>query len=57
MRFVSTPEILERFIGLEKEIIQIESSLEAYDLDIAHVAGQGDGGVFMIQCLLVFGQS
>ncbi|XP_056171802.1 COP1-interacting protein 7 [Syzygium oleosum] len=44
VRFVSTPEILERFIGLEKEIIQIESSLEAYDLDIAHVAGQGDGG-------------
>ncbi|KAF8029886.1 hypothetical protein BT93_E2337 [Corymbia citriodora subsp. variegata] len=44
VRFVSTPEILERFINLEKEIVQIESSLQAYDLDVAHVAGQGDDG-------------
>ncbi|KAI3434065.1 uncharacterized protein J3R85_006859, partial [Psidium guajava] len=44
VRFVSTPEILERFINLEKEIVQIESSRQAYDLDIAHVAGQGDDG-------------
>ncbi|XP_047307721.1 COP1-interacting protein 7 [Impatiens glandulifera] len=26
VRFVSTPEVLERFVGLEKEILQIESS-------------------------------
>lgn len=44
VRFVSTPEILERFISLEKEIVQIESSLQDYDLDVATVAGQGDEG-------------
>lgn len=29
VRFVSTPEILERFMRLEKEILQIENSIES----------------------------
>lgn len=28
MRFVSTPEVLERFVTIEKEIVQIESSVQ-----------------------------
>lgn len=27
MRFVSTPEVLERFVTIEKEIVQIENSM------------------------------
>ena len=29
MRFVSTPEVLERFVTLEKEIAQIQKSIES----------------------------
>ena len=29
MGFVSTPEVLERFVTIEREIVQIENSLEA----------------------------
>ena len=28
MRFVSTPEVLERFVTIEREIVQIESSIQ-----------------------------
>lgn len=28
MRFVSTPAVLERFVSIEKEILQIESSVQ-----------------------------
>ncbi|CAA0842980.1 COP1-interacting protein 7 [Striga hermonthica] len=31
VRFVSTPEVLERFVSIEREIIQIESSFESND--------------------------
>lgn len=32
MRFVSTPEVLERFVTLEKEIVQIEKSIHSNEL-------------------------
>lgn len=32
MRFVSTPEVLERFVTIEKEILQIENSLQSSEL-------------------------
>ncbi|KAK4787027.1 hypothetical protein SAY86_010860 [Trapa natans] len=44
VRFVSTPEILERFITLEKEISQIESSVQANELEKAHVPRPGEQG-------------
>ena len=28
MKFVSTPEVLERFVTIEKEIVQIEGSIQ-----------------------------
>ena len=28
MKFVSTPEVLERFVTIEKEIVQIEGSVQ-----------------------------
>ena len=28
MKFVSTPEVLERFVKIEKEIVQIEGSVQ-----------------------------
>lgn len=34
MRFVSTPEILERIIRLEKEILQIESSVQSNENNV-----------------------
>lgn len=36
VRFVSTPEVLERFPGLEKEILQIESSVQSNENAINH---------------------
>ncbi|CAH9113805.1 unnamed protein product [Cuscuta europaea] len=35
VRFVSTPEILERFMRLEKEIVQIESSIDSKSLSMS----------------------
>ena len=51
MRFVSTPEVLERFINLEKEILQTESSLQSNELDIVSVAGQGEQGIVQISVI------
>lgn len=31
MRFVSTPEVLERFVTIEREIVQIEDSIQSCD--------------------------
>ncbi|KAM7255041.1 hypothetical protein ACFE04_020282 [Oxalis oulophora] len=42
VRFVSTPAILERFVSLEKEISQIDSSIQASEC--ANVAVQSDDG-------------
>lgn len=49
VRFVSTPEVLERFIALEKEISQIESSVQANELEKAHLSRQGEHGIFDLE--------
>lgn len=42
MRFVSTPAVLERFVTIESEILQIERSIQANEL--ANADGkQGEG--------------
>ena len=45
MRFVSTPEVLERFARLEKEILQIESSVQPNERANGNVAGQAEEGI------------
>lgn len=40
MRFVSTPEILERFVTVEKEIVQIENSIQSNE---TAAATEGEG--------------
>lgn len=40
MRFVSTPEALERFVTIEREISQLENSIKSYEAPNA-----ADGGV------------
>ena len=44
VRFVSTPAVLERFVSIEKEILQIESSVQANESNI-HVSGQSVEGM------------
>ncbi|KAL6991022.1 hypothetical protein U1Q18_009145 [Sarracenia purpurea var. burkii] len=44
VRFVSTPEVLERFARLEKEILQIESSVQSSEFANGDVAGQAGEG-------------
>ncbi|KDP20927.1 hypothetical protein JCGZ_21398 [Jatropha curcas] len=41
VRFVSTPAVLERFVSLEKEILQIESSAQANELSSINEQGSG----------------
>ena len=38
MRFVNTPEVLERFVTLETEITQLESSIQS-NTQTVNVAG------------------
>lgn len=40
VRFVSTPEILERFVTVEKEIVQIENSIQSNE---TAAATEGEG--------------
>lgn len=42
VRFVSTPEILERFMRLEREILQIESSIQSNECS----NGNSEEGMF-----------
>lgn len=49
MRFVSTPEVLERFARLEKEILQIESSVQPNESVNGHGTGQAEEGIEDIQ--------
>ncbi|KAI8000004.1 COP1-interacting protein 7 [Camellia lanceoleosa] len=44
VRFVSTPEVLERFARLEKEILQIESSVQPNEFANNNAAGHADEG-------------
>eukprot|EP00261_Vitis_vinifera_P017687 XP_010647471.2 PREDICTED: uncharacterized protein LOC100854548 [Vitis vinifera] len=44
VRFVSTPEVLERFVSIEKEISHIESSVQSNELANTHGAEQTEEG-------------
>ncbi|KAA8515295.1 hypothetical protein F0562_018475 [Nyssa sinensis] len=44
VRFVSTPEVLERFVHVEREIVQIGSSIQSNELSNIHIVGQGEDG-------------
>ncbi|OIW11524.1 hypothetical protein TanjilG_26890 [Lupinus angustifolius] len=44
VRFVSTPEVLERFVTIEKEIVQIESSIQSSEKSKLEAEGE-DGRV------------
>ncbi|XP_052202724.1 COP1-interacting protein 7 [Diospyros lotus] len=48
VRFVSTPEVLERFARLEKEILQIESSVQPNEFANGNAEGQGEEGSLSI---------
>ncbi|KAL5772487.1 hypothetical protein ACOSQ2_012411 [Xanthoceras sorbifolium] len=48
VRFVSTPAVLERFVSIEKEILQIEVSIQANELSNINVAGQIEQGIMSI---------
>ena len=63
VRFVSTPAILERFVSIEKEILQIESSFQANALSMS-IATSDEGmlrscnlnrfyGYFFMNCLVL----
>ncbi|CAL0326572.1 unnamed protein product [Lupinus luteus] len=41
VRFVSTPEVLERFVTIEKEIVQIESSIQSSEKSKLEAEGEG----------------
>ncbi|KAK3015531.1 hypothetical protein RJ639_006662 [Escallonia herrerae] len=42
VRFISTPEILERFVRIEKEIVQIESSVQSTELTNTNLAAHAE---------------
>lgn len=44
VRFVSTPEVLERFVSIEREISHIESSVLSNESANAHGAEQTEEG-------------
>lgn len=44
VRFISTPEILERFVRIEREIVQIEGSIRSNELSTTDAAvNSGEG--------------
>lgn len=49
VRFVSTPAVLERFVSIEKEILQIEASIQGSEFSTTNVeqgsVSPGDGNV------------
>lgn len=48
VRFVSTPEVLERFVTIEKEIVQIEGSIQSSDKSNLVEEAEGmDGKIIM----------
>ncbi|KAK7244347.1 hypothetical protein RIF29_39167 [Crotalaria pallida] len=44
VRFVSTPEVLERFVTIEKEIVQIENSIQSSEKN--NLVAEGEDGRF-----------
>lgn len=51
MRFVSTPAVLERFVSIEKEILQIKISIHANELSDTDEHEQLDQGVLRLKTL------
>lgn len=45
MRFVTTPEVLERSVTLEKEIEQIEDSIQS---NAAAISGEAEGNIMLM---------
>ena len=46
VRFVSTPEVLERFVTIEREIAQLENSIKSYEAQNADGSlGAESGGI------------
>lgn len=43
MRFVSSPDVLERFVTIEKEIEQIQESIRSNELACEEVDANGTG--------------
>lgn len=43
VRFVSTPEVLERFVTIEREIAQLENSIKSYDASNAADGAENEG--------------
>lgn len=41
VRFVTTPELLERFVTIEKEIVQIENSIQSNELTSSAIEAEG----------------
>ena len=49
VRFVNQPEVLERFVTLEKEIVQIEGSIQSNELANSNgVVQQAEGNYFIL---------
>ncbi|GAB2258033.1 hypothetical protein Droror1_Dr00014193 [Drosera rotundifolia] len=47
VRFVSTPEVLERFVTIEREIEQIDGSILSYEASNANGAADADGNAYV----------
>lgn len=43
VRFVNQPEVVERFVTLEKEIVQIENSIQSNELTSSKAVVQAEG--------------
>ncbi|KMT13036.1 hypothetical protein BVRB_4g087500 [Beta vulgaris subsp. vulgaris] len=48
VRFVSTPEVLERFVTIEREIAQLENSIKSYDASNAADGAENEGNATAI---------
>lgn len=53
MRFVSSPEVLERLVTIEKEIVQIESSMQSSESSVGAEA-EGIGCLKIVSVLTLF---
>ena len=52
VRFVSSPEVLERFVTIQTEIEQIESSVQSNELLNGDAEGML-GAIFSVQCYIM----
>lgn len=54
MRFVSSPEVLERLVTIEKEIVQIESSMQSSESSNVGAEAEGIGCLKIVSVLTLF---